>query len=191
MVLDAIRTTGNEVPHPVTGNWTGIQSEIEELHSLGLLSIDRGAYRISKDGKKALLTFRDLKNDCLKEWEAYKEVLVNGKIIDARIGLLAFKNIGKINREDLQSILQSFTLFINWEFLLSQVKRLHDSRQNWQERVASGSIFYYIETQADPLSWRQLGETSREAARTAALLLNPAQNQKSLIQITKHAKVYS
>jgi hypothetical protein len=37
MVLDAIRHLGNRVPHPVSGNWTGIQRSIDVLYSQGVL----------------------------------------------------------------------------------------------------------------------------------------------------------
>jgi hypothetical protein len=187
MVLDAIRHLGNRVPHPVSGNWTGIQRSIEGLYSQGLLSIDSDHYEISKEGKKTILLFKDTINSYMRDFEAYKEVNVDGDVIDARVPILAFSSAGKAPLDEVKQRLLILALCTNWEFLISQIKRLHESGQNWQSRVADGSIFMYIDEQARPSAWLKLGKNPREAARTASLLLNPAQDNRGLIQIKRNA----
>lgn len=184
IVLESIRKTGNTVPYPVCDDWGYLHEDIMQLVDDGLLSIDSDTIRINKEGKKFLVMFDFERSQILRALKPYEEVLINDRVVDARIPLEAFK-CQKLPPDSVSEHLFSIAALVIWPKFFAQIRRLNKVPNSlWQAQVITA--FYANANRLGRLdAWRALGTTPDEATITAERLLNPVPSRK-IIQITRH-----
>jgi hypothetical protein len=180
VLLEAIRHAGSP-DYPITNNWSYLMEEIETLATEGLLELKDDKYVISDKGKRVLLLFRSDKKDILKHMEAYTEVKVNGKTVDARLPLAAFR-ARKLSDEDAEEYLRNLAYLIGWDSYFENLKYFAESDFNWQEH-----LFKSFERQGivNRNCWSTMGRTLKEAVLTCERLIHPVPN-RSLIHLIQN-----
>jgi hypothetical protein len=184
LLLDVIRRTGNRVPFPVIGNWASLMDELEELEVEGYLELSENHLRISNEGKKFLMLFKSEMESELKTYDVYKDVVINGEVIDARMPILAYKT-RKLKPEQQAPILKDLAIMLEWDKVVKTVVLLEQFQDNvnWQ-KVLFATFDRGVDTLANRYCWRVLGPTLNEAAAKAEQLLQTTKPKK-LIQIER------
>lgn len=181
VLLEAIRVTGNNVPYPIVGNWAYLADEIDELVELGFLELNEDKYQISFEGKRVLILFKSERKEILAPCEVYKEVLINDKIMDARLGLMTFR-VRKLNDEDALPILNSFAAILHWDIYFENLQQIHNNTALiWQKHLFKS--FDKLKN-VNRHAWRYLGKNIADATLNCERLLTPLP-PKSLIQLTR------
>lgn len=182
LVLDAIRKLGNHAPYPIEGNWKFVEEQLQSLEETKRLSIGSEGYEIALEGKKALLLFDYELAEILKPINVYREVMVDGEMIDGRLPITSYMVKSKPVKEAAH-LMHTVNVCIEWENLMKHIVNMQEIGGNWQKEVAEDVFLRKTIRDIDLVAWQNLGSTVAEAARTATWMLNPAQLNKGLVQI--------
>lgn len=180
VLLEAIRVTGNNIPYPIVGNWAYLMDEINVLLELGFLELLEDKYQISFEGKKILLLFKSERKEILSSSDIYKDVIINDRPTDARMGLMTFR-VRKLSDEEATPVLSSFAYILNWDYYFENLKKINDTTLAWQQHLfASFEKVGNVNRHA----WRYLGRDLKDAVLNCERLLMPIP-KKDLIQLTR------
>ncbi len=152
-----------------------VRPAIDSLIANEFLTAD---YQIALEGKKTLLMFDDVRRDLLKDFDVYKEVNVNGRLIDARLPVITFD---LRNQKGMNEGIYFATLLIKWDEIVKQIIEYN----KLEELLTTDWLNWCLAQILQQENWTILGKTRKEAAMTATLLLDPAQLNTQLVQITR------
>lgn len=167
VVLEAIRQTGNSLPHPLNGEWAPLESVINDLNSLNWIERKGKEYKISEEGKRAILLFNSERKELLKPFKDYKKVTVDRQTFDGRLARACQEIKGKLPDELAIEYLTTVNMFITWDSFFDIIKRLNKDSVKWQDFILSS----FEQAASDGVKldvWKKLPE------------------EKNLVQITKH-----
>jgi hypothetical protein len=170
LALDAIRHSGNCIPVPPPEQFSEV---IHELEKAEFIANDGECYRINRAGKRLLMLYDSERREMIDVISNYKEVLVDGEIIDARIPLASFLVKGYEDKF-AANLLHTFIVGLKWDDWMNEVQQEEaENRHEWYDKVANNKFINTTIGLIDLDSWKTLGPTPSEAFHTAKWLLYP------------------
>lgn len=178
-ILDVIRHTGNCVPYPLKRPWSALSAVVSRLEKEDLLTLDEDCYKITEAGKRALLFFAEERRVMNAPLDRFKEILIDGKIVDGRIPMMSFL-LEHSGSADVADMMQSAIFSVKWDDMINSIKEMSTIKNSkWQKVIAQDLFYEEIFNLADPKAWLTLGESEEEATSMGMWLLNPG-----FVQIT-------
>jgi len=182
LTLAAIRLLSPSGVTPTDERWTALTQELSTLVTDGCLAKQEdGTYTVTKKGKKEILEFRAETVNILDSLSVFKEVDVRGRIVDGRLPVCSFYVRDSKDQEYVYTCLVGVGMHILWESWESIIK----DTVNWQQFIVEDKFFNQLMMYINDHSWLTLGNSRKDAERTARLLIHPAYREKSLVQIKR------